>query len=92
MNLNLTTDENKSVVKLLTDDEGDEIEDEIKAKVVVLAMNLKRKKITEQPVKIHFYTGTTWMFSLYVDTSQTVDQLIQQVQTERRVFIFFLFS
>ena len=49
MNLDLTTEENKSVVKLLTNEEGEEIEDEIKAKVVVLAMNLKRKKITAQP-------------------------------------------
>ena len=49
MNLDLTTEENKSVVKLLTDEEGEEIEDEIQAKVVVLAMNLKRKKITAQP-------------------------------------------
>ena len=49
MNLDLTTEENKSVVKLLTNEEGEEIEDEIKAKVVLLAMNLKRKKITAQP-------------------------------------------
>ena len=49
MNLDLTTEENKSVVKLLTNEEGEEIEDEIQAKVVVLAMNLKRKKITAQP-------------------------------------------
>ena len=48
MDLDLTTEENKTAVKLMTDGEGEEIEDEIKAKVVVLAMNLKSKKITSQ--------------------------------------------
>ena len=47
---------------------------------------------TDQVVKIQFCYATYFMFNLNVNTSQTVDQLIQQVKAEWKVFIFFLFS
>ena len=47
---------------------------------------------TDQVVKIQFCYSKYFMFDLNVNTSQTVDQLIQQVKAEWKVFIFFLFS
>ena len=48
-------------------------------------------RTADQVVKIEFHHGGTHIFTLDVNTSQTVDQLIQQVQAKRLVFIFYYF-
>ena len=56
------------------------------------AVKTTDKTPTDQVVKIQFCYSKYFMFDLNVNTSQTVDQLIQQVKAEWKVFIFFLFS
>ena len=48
-------------------------------------------RTADQVVKIEFHYGGAHIFTLDVNTSQTVDQLISQVQATRLVFIFSYF-
>ena len=50
MDLNLQNKRNKEIVKLITEDEGDHIDEEIEFKVFSLAKNLKKNQIIN-PVK-----------------------------------------
>ena len=107
MNVNLKQKPNKELVKLITDQEGDEIEDEVTSQLILLARKLQRNKITKaqvlhlnpkvsdaiyydnlsarRSVKFHraLYThgAPIYMFTMDVDSNDTVNQLIEKVQT-----------
>ena len=71
MNLNLKEEPNAELVKMITDEEGEEVEDEVTSQLILLARKLKRNEITQtqvnmpqapvfsfaaRMVKINFYT------------------------------------
>ena len=76
---------------MITNEEGDDVEDEITAKVFLLAMKLKRNKTTkaDQTVELYFCLENVLKFSFNINTSQTVDQLIKQIQAYREVIFNF---
>ena len=65
-------------MKFLTDETNEDIEDEIEAMVVVLAKKLKKQKRSKL-VKINF--SGHYPFDMDVDTTMTVEEVIQKVQT-----------
>ena len=94
MSINLKQQPNTELIKMITDEKGDIVEDEVTSQLVLLARKLQRNQVTKRQVNrvvvINFYSTETSdrkklkkVFSLDVDTKDTVNELIVKIEAER---------
>ena len=115
--LNLNDERNQEMIKLISDEDIETIEEELEFKIFKLTKRLKQKKITklsanlpksvspkpanqakpvqapkpQSDVKIKFYDynlspgNFPHIFTFSINTSTSVDQLIEQLEKKRRV-------
>ena len=97
--LDMKEEQNKQLIKLISEKDIESIEEEVEFKVFKLAKSLKRKKITKsssssrlakRPCRVitiafHRNSHPAPIFSFDVKACCSVDELIQQVQSKRNV-------
>ena len=97
--LDMKEEQNKQLIKLISEKDIESIEEEVEFKVFKLVKSLKRKKITKSSsssplakrpcrvitIAIHRSNDPASRFSFDVNACCTVDELIQQVQSKRNV-------
>lgn len=88
MDLNLESEPNNQLKKMITKEEGDDTNDEVTVQACRLALKLKQNNTPKvgAVVKVHLRgLNSVWTFDLEVRTFQTVNQLIDQLRAKRRV-------
>ena len=77
MDLDLKTQPNKELVKMITDDEGEEIEDEVESQLFLLAKKLKRQRVTKQTTVSVKFVAPNARYYFYADVGQqSLEQLV----------------
>ena len=68
---------------MITEEEGEDIDDEIEANMMLLATKLKRKNILTKTVELKFRTLCELTFKLKVNLGKTVEQVLDDVNAVR---------